>query len=36
MEKLKYAHQYVLREDADFWTSLPEFEAVPADWEAYE
>jgi len=26
----------VPREDADFWTSLPEFEAVPADWEAYK
>jgi len=25
-----------LREDADFWTSLPEFEAVLADWEAYK
>src|SRR5882724_1245490 len=34
MEKIKYAHRYVPREDAEFWTSLPEFEAVPADWEA--
>src|SRR5882672_10940125 len=22
--------------EADFWTSLPEFEAVLADWEAYK
>jgi len=36
MEKIKYAHRYVPREEADFWTSLPEFEAVPADWEAYK
>jgi len=36
MEKIKYVHQYVLREEEDFWTSLPQFEAVPANWEAYK
>ena len=36
VEKIKYAHQYVLGKEADFWTLLPEFEAVPADWEAYK
>jgi len=36
MEKIKYVHRYVPRKEADLWTSLPEFEAVPADWEAYK
>src|SRR5882672_7176717 len=35
-ERIKYAHRYVTRQEADFWTSLPEFEAVPANWEAYK
>jgi len=36
IEKIKYVYQYVLREDVDFWTSLPEFEGVLADWEVYK
>ena len=35
-ERIKYVHQYVPRQEEYFWTSLPEFEAVPADWEAYK
>ena len=36
VEKNKYVHQYVPRQEAYFWTSLPEFEEVLADWEAYK